>query len=50
MQEHSMAGADSCSNVAQGAVADAVRGELIDQRIEELAAPLEIRCANHRRG
>ena len=34
VQQHSMAGADRGGDVAQRAVADAARGELLDQRVE----------------
>jgi hypothetical protein len=40
VQQHSVAGAHRSGDVAQGAVADAARRELVDERIEQLPAAL----------
>jgi hypothetical protein len=50
VQQHSMACTDRGGHLAQRSVADAARGELLDQCIEQLAAPLKIRTAGHWRG
>ena len=50
VQQHSVAGADRGGHVAQRAVADAARGELLDECVQQLPAPLQVRSAGHRRG
>ena len=50
VQQHSVAGADGGSDLAQRPIADAARGELLDQRIEQLLAPVQVRTAGHWHG
>ena len=47
MQQHSMAGADGGTDLAQRPIADAARGELLYQSIEQLSAPVQVRTAGH---
>lgn len=49
VQQHPMAGTDRGGNVAQRPITDAAGGELVDQRIEKLLTPRDVRNATHER-
>jgi hypothetical protein len=47
VQQHSMAGADGLGDLAKWAVTDTTVGEYLDQSVEQLLSPLDVRRSSH---